>query len=175
MQPAPITPDPRAELPDTGAALFGRADAAKPAPKADSAWTEPIFDPSLLEISYEDASGAPGSTETAPIQAAEPTGQLQEAIPTGDSFDDGVASLLKPPAEKTASGLVKRDKGTSQAPVSEGRAVAASVRSPEEIRSMLARYRDGLKGRPAGAQSSDSPRNSLQNNSLQNNPHGEQS
>ncbi len=168
-QPVPTTPDPRAELPDTGAALFGRTDAPKPAPKEESSWTEPVFDPSLLEINFEDASGGTNAGEVAPIEAAQPTGQLQEAIPTGDNFDDGVASLLKAPAEKTSSGLVKRDRGTSQAPVSEGRAVAASVRSPEEIRSMLARYRDGLKGRPAGAPQS------LQDNSVQNNQFGEKS
>jgi hypothetical protein len=90
-----------------------------------------------------------------------PTSNLEQAIPSGDDFDAGIASLLDPatetgattpfPSDETpATGLVKRDRSQSVAPPSEGRPVSASVRSPEEIREMLARYRDGRSSRPAG-------------------------
>jgi anti-sigma regulatory factor (Ser/Thr protein kinase) len=92
---------------------------------------------------------------------------LAQAIPDGDRFEAGVAALLQPghpasyrpaPPSTTDSGLVKRDRSRSQAPPSEGRTVAPSVRSPEEIRQMLARYRDG-RSRPLddadGSRSSD--------------------
>ncbi len=76
--------------------------------------------------------------------------RLDEAIPSGEAFDDGVDSLFTTPPAQTDKGLARRDRTQSQAPVSEGRPVAASVRSPEEIRQMLARYRDG-RNRPTDA------------------------
>ncbi len=89
------------------------------------------------------------------VPAAPAPAKLEEAIPTGDAFDAGMDNLLEGNQSRTSSGLVKRDRSQSQAPTSEGRqipdagaSVAASSRSPEEIRSMLARYREGLKGRP---------------------------
>ena len=87
---------------------------------------------------------------TAPEPSFDQTSHLEQAMPTGDDFDAGIDSLLQPPAvtaQPSASGLVKRDRSKSMAPVSEGRPVTASVRSPDEIREMLARYRDG-RGRP---------------------------
>lgn len=103
-------------------------------------WTPPEFQPQELSaIAPIEEVAAPASIE--------PPQKLADAIGSSDAFDTGVAELLKPPPATTTSGLVKRDRTTSQAPTSEGRPIAASVRSPEEIRSMLARYRDGLKGR----------------------------
>jgi hypothetical protein len=94
---------------------------------------------------------------------------LADAIPSGERFDSGVASLLssepgdgEPLVERTARGLVKRDRSRSHAPPHEGReipgdqtkSVTVSSRSPEEIRQMLARYRDG-KGRSGDAPSDE--------------------
>ncbi len=75
--------------------------------------------------------------------------KLSDAVPDGDAFDAGMESLLRPEGpDRTSTGLVKRDRTQSQAPVDEGRPATPSERSPAEIRSMLARYREGLKGRP---------------------------
>jgi hypothetical protein len=76
--------------------------------------------------------------------------RLDEAIPSGAAFDSGIDSLFDPNRATTDKGLARRDRTQSQAPVSEGRPIAASVRSPEEIRQMLARYRDG-RSRPTDA------------------------
>lgn len=82
--------------------------------------------------------------------------RLAEALPEGDAFEQGVIGLLDPPAaptsdhlavERTDAGLTRRRRG-EHAPVEQGtRPVAASGRSPEEIREMLARYRQGIKHR----------------------------
>ncbi len=88
--------------------------------------------------------------------------KLAEAVPSGDAFETGVASLLderagESSAERplgdisgdgaTPTGLTKRQRGTSEAPAPGGRPVAAAKRNPEEVRSRLMRYREGLSGR----------------------------
>ena len=84
--------------------------------------------------------------------------KLEEAVPSGDAFEDGVASLLEDSDEgapgralrsdaATSAGLTKRQRGASSVPIGQGRPVAASSRDPEEVRSMLSRYREGLKGK----------------------------
>ncbi len=95
----------------------------------------------------------PSSTEPdtpweAPVFNAEAPAKLSDAIPSGSNFDSGMESLLTPESDRTSAGLVKRDRTKNHAPESEGRRVASSVRSPDEIRSMLSRYRSGLKGKP---------------------------
>ncbi len=102
---------------------------------------------------------------------------LAEAIPTGAAFDSGVEGLLAeegpaddepraeqptapidpdapwvPPAAGGQAGgsLTRRQKGTSATPVAKGPGARASSRKPDEIRSMITRYRDGLKGTGAG-------------------------
>ena len=77
--------------------------------------------------------------------------KLAEAVPTGEEFDKGLDNL-RTPEGKTPAKLTKRTRGTS-APASEGRDIPdgqplakASGRKPEEIRLMLSRYRDGIKG-----------------------------
>ena len=99
-----------------------------------------------------------------------PPTRFEEAVPSGDAFENGVASLLGPstvgpPVAPTdlgvpgryepdagPGGLQKRQRGASGIPIGEGRPVAAPSRSPEEVRSMLSRYRDGLQGgRRSGA------------------------
>lgn len=137
--PAPAAPAPIAAHADASepiafdpADLFSRPASAPPAEPA-APWEAPTFDPAA-------------ATEIAPVAAAEPAANLDAALPSADGFDADVSGLLA--EQRTSSGLVKRDRSKSQAPVSEGRPVKASGRSPDEIRSMLARYRDGLKGRP---------------------------
>jgi signal transduction histidine kinase len=106
--------------------------------------------------------------ETEAPASAEMPQRLEDAIPSGESFDAGVAGLLgddehEPipaadgsptmPAQRTSKGLTKRDRSRSRAPVSEGRHIpdsatsaTASSRDPEEIRNMLARYRKAREG-----------------------------
>ncbi len=110
-------------------------------------WSGPVFAPSPDTLS--------GDTQPPP--------SLESAMPTGDAFDTGIDSLFDTNSgAQTDTGLARRDRSKSQAPASEGRPIAASVRSPDEIRQMLARYRDG-RSRPtpgSGAESSfldDSP------------------
>ncbi len=146
--PAPIA-QPVAEPADSTepiafdpADLFSRP-AAAPAPEPAAPWEAPTFDPAA-------------SAEIAPPAAAEPAANLDAALPSAEAFDADVSGLLA--EQRTTSGLVKRDRTKSQAPVSEGRPVKASGRSPDEIRNMLARYRDGLKGRPLeGIAGADAP------------------
>lgn len=113
---------------ETAAAEAGSAEAA-----ADS-WTPP-----------EVTIGAPR--------------KLEDAVPSGDAFESGVASLLDDSSgdaatgralrsdSATSAGLTKRQRGASAVPIGQGRPVAATSRDPEEVRSMLSRYREGLKGK----------------------------
>lgn len=123
---APPTPAPEPPIAPSGTDSGPGNFFARPKPAA----TEP-------GLPWEE----PGVTGDAPQK-------LAEAIPSGDTFDSGMESLLAPEAGRTSAGLVKRDRTKNHAPESEGRRVASSVRSPDEIRSMLSRYRSGLKGKP---------------------------
>lgn len=114
---------------------------------AQPAWDQPSWDQPTFD--------APAHLHSV-VEPFAPA-SLAQALPDGEQFDAGVASLLqpghpssyRPPTPAAGSGLAKRDRSHSQAPPSEGRPVAPSVRSPEEIRQMLARYRDG-RNRPTG-------------------------
>ncbi len=199
--------------PSTPAPAPAPAPAPTPAPAASN--DAPPFELPTREVG---ASGAgtdggllPGFEVTSAESVEEATTaapeKLEEAIPTGENFDAGVASLLDdgagsgaaapmaggqaapatpapatpatapaaapapatapapapagaptatptvPPPATTATGLVKRDRTRSQAPIGEGRvipdqgrAATASTRDPEEIRNMLARYRKARGG-----------------------------
>lgn len=132
----------------------------------DSSFGSPTFEPPSVEPAdpFAEATSSArddiwqgpnfGAPETVPGPADAAPSNLEQAIPSGESFDSGMASLLDAPApaadpRTTTSGLVKRDRSKSQAPTSEGRPIKASARSPEEVRQMLARYRDG-RNRPIG-------------------------
>ncbi len=115
---------------DSSTNFFARPK-PEPAGEPDTPWQAPVFD-------------APPVPEPMP----EAPTKLEEAIPSGETFDSGMESLLTPDSQRTSAGLVKRDRTKNHAPESEGRRVASSVRSPDEIRSMLSRYRSGLKGKP---------------------------
>ncbi len=115
--------------------------------------------PAPEHFAPEQPQAAPqGWAEPTAPAAHEPPASMAQAMPSGPQFEQGVEALLDDPANRTNSGLVRRDRSKSQAPASEGRAIpdtggpvaAPSNRSPEEIRNMLARYRDGLKSRPDG-------------------------
>jgi hypothetical protein len=114
-------------------------------------------------------------TPDGPVEAVsegEAPSKLEEALPTGEAFESGMASLLDEPEsapapqspnpgvasdehppsnDSTSSGLTRRKRGQSKVPIGEGRPVAPSGRNPEEIRSMLSRYRDGIKGNKSPA------------------------
>ena len=125
---------------------------------------QPQPQPQSFEQPFQPASTAPlqqpahdqgGWHQPASPDHTQPAQQLEQAVPTGAAFESGVDALLDDPNRRTGAGLVKRDRSQSSAPASEGRVIgeqvaAASVRSPDEIRSMLAQYREGLKGRPGG-------------------------
>ncbi|MEM7274816.1 MAG: ATP-binding protein [Actinomycetota bacterium] len=90
----------------------------------------------------------PEVTPDAPPRVLDPVDKLDDAIPSGDAFESGVNALLTEPAPESSDedgGLTKRKRGTSNRPTPSARAVTATSRNPEEVRSMLSRYRDGLK------------------------------
>ncbi len=93
-------------------------------------------------------SAKPTETVEAPAKRPE---KLADAVPSGEAFEKGLDDLRAPEGEEPVK-LTKRKRGNS-APTSEGRAIPegktaakASGRKPEEIRLMLSRYRDGIKG-----------------------------
>ncbi len=113
--------------------------------------------------SADDTSEGDGEGEswTPPEVTSGPPRKLEEAVPSGDAFESGVASLLEEDGGKetgrslrdedaTSAGLAKRQRGASQVPIGQGRPVTASTRDPDEVRSMLSRYREGLKGNKSG-------------------------
>ena len=162
----PLAPElPASELPsfDTSALeeVYEAPAFEAPAPEVQD-YDAPAFETPAPEVQDYDAPAFETPVNQAPVFEA-PTFQppvvpaqtdfpakLSDAVPDGEAFDAGMEGLLHPatPGRTTATGLVKRDRTQSQAPIDEGRPVGPSTRSPEEIRSMLSRYREGLKGRP---------------------------
>ncbi|MFV0525325.1 MAG: sensor histidine kinase [Acidimicrobiales bacterium] len=113
---------------------------------------EPIRDP----VARLRGDGPVAPLPSRAAAAAGPPARLADALPTGDRFDAGVASLLAPAEDpagattpeahgRTASGLVRRTRSSAPVPSAPGehRTVAASRRSPEEKRAMYGRYRRG--------------------------------
>ena len=176
--------------------------AVGPAPAAIEAPSFLDDHPSVDDIGIEPPSAplSPGA-EPQPMPSRAPksaSGQLADALPRGDEFEEGLAALVGPesaggdaggrferdrpdadppnqvagteaddpfPAlpdpetvfavdEGGAKGLVRRVPGAagSPSPVA-APSVAAPRRSPEQVRAMLSRYRDGRKGLngPVGA------------------------
>ena len=110
-----------AEPGGSGAGSWAEADwATDPAPAGAEAtpWEAPLPDPISAELSD-----------------TERPQRLDEAIPSGEQFDAGVAGLLEPddpaspttppelPAQRTAKGLTRRDRTQSRAPIGEGRVI----------------------------------------------------
>ncbi len=188
--PPAVTPE---DAPvDTDDEVAPVAEAADTLPVAETLDPEGAAETSPISASLDDepawtppevTPGAPPLVK--PVAETEAPSNLEEAIPTGDAFESGMASLLEDtdigesPSEisassgvvsntpsaaaateavealrpddsaSTSSGLTRRRRGESKVPIGEGRPVAASARKPEEIRSMLSRYRDGIKGNPS--------------------------
>ncbi len=146
---------------------FGPSGSTEPASPAEGTaaeptWLQPAVAAGLSALGAEQSVPEHPAPETV---AGEAPNNLEDALPTGQAFESGMASLLEntppqvadppPPvgtsegedaAEPTSSGLTRRKRGQSKVPIGEGRPIAASSRNPEEIRSMLSRYRDGIKG-----------------------------
>ena len=155
--PPPVTPD---VVGPVTPEVAGPVTPESVGSAGESGWTPPPVTP--------DASAPVGQVPDGPAPS-----RLEEAIPTGEAFDSGMASLLDQPDESarqsgdtdpghgaehpssTSSGLTRRRRGESRVPIGEGRPVTASSRKPEEIRSMLSRYREGIKGH---ASPTDDPR-----------------
>ncbi|MEL6985329.1 MAG: hypothetical protein AAFO29_23050, partial [Actinomycetota bacterium] len=140
---------------------------------AGETWTPPPMPPPASAGESWSAPPMPPSPPTPPTPPmpptpVEPPSRFEEAVPSGDAFDSGVASLLgsaPSPAADPQRGpaptgwpdtgqqqppmpppsLQKRERGASNVPIGQGRPVAAPTRSPEEVRAMLSRYRQGLK------------------------------
>ncbi len=155
-----------------GLPVTGVGDAAPSEPTTPPSDPDQADGPNVQTGDEESWSAPPvvadAAAETVPIGRA--PSKLEDAIPTGEAFETGMASLLDdatPSADTasdngpgadgvqqptaTSSGLTRRKRGQSNVPIGEGRPVAASSRNPEEIRSMLSRYRDGIKGNKSPA------------------------
>ncbi len=173
------TPEPENETepelgPETEDAPTGE-QVAEPTAKAPERPLPSRADRPALPPSKRPRSDRPSAENRAAAEKAART--LAEAIPTGAAFDSGVEGLLAedgpvddepraeqptPPVDPGApwvppsiageagGSLSRRQKGTSAAPVTKGPGARASSRKPDEIRSMITRYRDGLKGTGAG-------------------------
>ncbi|MEZ5407183.1 MAG: ATP-binding protein [Acidimicrobiales bacterium] len=147
---------------------------AAPEPEADPV-AEPVTRAERPLPSRADRPALPPSKRPRPDRSSgdKAARTLAEAIPTGAAFDTGVEGLLAdgtpadggtgpaavdpdaPWVPPTAAGdpggsLTRRQKGASAAPQPKGPGARASNRKPDEIRSMITRYRDGLKGTGAG-------------------------
>lgn len=140
---------------------------------ANDGFEAPVDAPTALDDDPSWESDAPEPVaETVPD--GQPPSNLEDALPTGRAFESGMASLLEEPVaetppladaapepaesptpEATTSGLTRRKRGQSKVPIGEGRPVAASARNPEEIRSMLSRYRDGIKGNKSAVENGE--------------------
>ena len=71
---------------------------------------------------------------------------LAEAVPSVESVDEELAAMSAPEPEVTTAGLVRRVRGANLPQTETATpAVRASTRSPEQIQSMLSRYRSGLQ------------------------------
>jgi two-component sensor histidine kinase len=155
-QPAPA-PRPAPQQAPAPQAFDQPAPAPRPAPQqapAPQPFQQPA--PAPRPAPQQDGWSAPQAPDPAGAPAS-----MAQAMPTGNAFDQGMDALLDDPDNRTNSGLVRRDRSQNHAPQSEGRSIpganaapaaTASNRSPEEIRNMLARYRDGLKSRPDAGQ-----------------------
>ncbi len=128
--------------------------AASDSPRPDAAVgdSEPASDPG--ESGEHTAPATPASRKTTPIPPLPPTpsdlsiprtppDSLAQAVPEGDAFDQGLASLLPGESEATDGGPAKRNPLAPPAPASQGLPAAPSGRSPSEIRKLLTRYRSG--------------------------------
>jgi hypothetical protein len=82
-----------------------------------------------------------------------PPSTLAEAVPSVDHVEEELEAMAAPTMEVapepqvTGAGLVKRVRGANLPKPDDGAgpAVRASTRSPEQIQSMLSRYRSGLQ------------------------------
>jgi signal transduction histidine kinase len=121
--------------------------ARPPVPTRDPAsdpTTYPTTDPGLFAWP---SAPARGDSATPPVGDAGPA-RLEQALPAGNAFEDGVASLLAP--NQTEAGLTRRrrspETGGAYPAAPDARPVPTGRRDPEEIKNRLSRYRQGLKG-----------------------------
>ncbi len=133
---------------DGTAAEQAAVDAPTPTPTSDE--STPGATPSPATAGADNGASADERPET-----------LEDAVPTGATFDSAIENLLDPEikiaprSSKGPSGLKRRDRSKSYAPEREGReipekaaatpAATASSRKPEEIRSLLSTYRAARK------------------------------
>ena len=124
--------------------------------EADSTSSIEDLRPVEEETAPDEAPTADATTDEA-SSSDTPTGDTTGDETTSDEATSDEASSSETAASEdawvppTVSGsaetnLTRREKGASKLPSSNGPRVKASSRKPEEIRSMITRYRDGLKG-----------------------------
>jgi signal transduction histidine kinase len=95
--------------------------------------------PSIEDLRPSEEATSPDTTD-ATDQAPSRSTTPEEATTSEETWVPPTVS------ESADSKLTRREKGASAVPSSKGPRVKASSRKPEEIRSMITRYRDGLKG-----------------------------
>ncbi len=100
----------------------------------------------------------PAETWIPPTVTSKAPAKLEDAVPSGEDFDDGLKGLLDDSKDSGRATLARRQPGTSKPdakirnPIPKEtsekipeRPTKASSRKPEEIRSMLSKYREGIK------------------------------
>jgi signal transduction histidine kinase len=166
------TEEPLPSAPDDASSLLDKGDGRPPARRRGAS------DPPKAERSTKSPPAAPnGAALAADARAAEtrapkaPTGAKQARRPAAPKTpemspagaDANGATSEAPPAAVSANGLTKRVPrsagGQRAVPGGDGeRSATQNRRSPDEVRSMLSRYRSGIqkgRGEDAGAQPSE--------------------
>ncbi len=102
-------------------------------------------------------TSAPTEAWVPPTVTPKNPAKLEEAVPSGEDFDDGLKGLLEPESPSAPTTLTQRDPGAktpsstirNPTPAAEmpERPTKASNRKPAEIRSMLSKYREGIKSK----------------------------
>jgi signal transduction histidine kinase len=123
-----------------------------------AAETAPVPAPPERPIADYPAPIERSGGDNEPLPSGEATDLVQRS--RVDQFDQDVWTPPPVPADAEHA-LQRRERGASNIPISTGPRVTASARKPEEIRSMITRYRDGLRKTqptpPEGDPGTDSP------------------
>lgn len=158
---ASLTPPPPPPPPHAGIETPSPTETA-PTETAPTEPTEPIGSPAWAEhpATPEPPARSPQVPALSPFETS--PAKLADAVPMGVAFEEGLFSLLDtsspapigadqapdpglPEQPATASGLPQRERGRTDfgATAPQDR-VGAPSRPPQEIRSLLSRYREGL-------------------------------
>lgn len=162
-EPLPSAPNDASSLVEKGDGRppVRRRGASEP-PKAERPGKAPPTAPNGAALAA-DAKAAETRRPTVPPSAAQPTRPTSAPAPAPATAESNGSATDAPPATVSASGLTKRlprsAGGQRAVPGGDGeRSATQNRRSPDEVRSMLSRYRSGIqkgRGDDAGAQPSE--------------------